>query len=50
MEADTSTIVAKKKTSATGEKYYTISYDIVLLFGLTELRAQIAWKEDVSVT
>lgn len=27
--------------------HYEISYDIVLSFGLTELKAQIAWKEDV---
>ena len=28
--------------------YYTIEYDIVLSFGLTELAAQYAWKEKVS--
>ena len=26
---------------------YRIDYDIVLLFGLTELQAMIAWKENV---
>ncbi|KAH9485815.1 Heat shock 70 kDa protein 12B [Psilocybe cubensis] len=25
--------------------YYRLDYDIVLLFGLTELKAQVAWKE-----
>lgn len=28
--------------------YYKIQFDIVLSFGLTELKAQIAWMEDVS--
>lgn len=28
--------------------YYKIQFDIVLSFGLTELKAQIAWIEDVS--
>ncbi|PFH46144.1 hypothetical protein AMATHDRAFT_8154 [Amanita thiersii Skay4041] len=26
--------------------YYVIDYDVILLFGLTELRAQIGWKEN----
>ncbi|KAJ7275877.1 hypothetical protein C8J57DRAFT_1311909 [Mycena rebaudengoi] len=29
-----------------GGRYYQISYDVVLSFGLTELKAQIAWKEN----
>ncbi|KAK2462913.1 hypothetical protein APHAL10511_005111 [Amanita phalloides] len=29
-----------------GREYYTIELDVVLLFGLTELKAQIAWMED----
>ncbi|KAF9026682.1 hypothetical protein BDP27DRAFT_1437443 [Rhodocollybia butyracea] len=28
-----------------GSKYYKTNYDIILLFGLTELKAQIAWKD-----
>ena len=28
--------------------YYQVNYDIILLFGMTELKAQIAWKENVS--
>ena len=47
VEADTSTIVPTKKKSPAGETYYTMSYEIVLLFGLTELKAQIAYKENV---
>ena len=29
--------------------FFRVDYDIVLLFGLTELKAQIAWKENVSL-
>lgn len=28
--------------------YYSLSFDIILLFGLTELKAQISWMENVS--
>ena len=28
--------------------YYAAFFDIVLLFGLTEFKVQIAWDEDVS--
>jgi len=31
-----------------GAKYYDVDFDVVLLFGLTELKAQIAWKHNVS--
>jgi hypothetical protein len=30
------------------ETFYKVTYDIILLFGMTELKAQIAWKENVS--
>jgi len=30
----------------TGEIYYRMHFDIVLLFGLTELKAQMAWMEN----
>ena len=30
--------------------YYKIDYKIVLLFGLTELKAQISWMANVSLT
>jgi hypothetical protein len=36
------------KYSGGGTCYY-FEYDIVLLFGLTELRAVVAWKEDVGL-
>jgi len=28
--------------------YYDIDLDIIILFGLTEFKAQIAWRENVS--
>jgi len=31
-----------------GGLYYLIAYDIILSFGTTELKAQVAWQEDVS--
>ena len=33
--------------SPSGASYYIFNFDVVLLFGLTELKAQIAWKKDV---
>lgn len=30
-----------------GKEYFRFELDVVLLFGLTELKAHIAWKEDV---
>ena len=30
-----------------GREYFRFEMDVVLLFGLTELKAYIAWKEDV---
>ncbi|KAE9397395.1 hypothetical protein BT96DRAFT_921574 [Gymnopus androsaceus JB14] len=32
---------------ATHLTYYKTNFDVILLFGLTELKAQIAWKENV---
>ena len=35
-----------KRHGAQG-KFYRLDYDLVLLFGLTELKAQLAWMEKV---
>ena len=48
IEADTSLVRPKKKVSRHGATYYEISFQIALLFGLTELKAQIVYKENVS--
>jgi hypothetical protein len=36
----------RRKYSGKGT-YYHLDYDIILLFGLTELEAMVAWKEEV---
>ena len=32
-----------------GESYWKLEYDVVLLFGMTELKAQIAWIDATTV-
>ncbi|KDR69807.1 hypothetical protein GALMADRAFT_77195 [Galerina marginata CBS 339.88] len=44
---DLSHLEFSPKTGRTGKTYYQIDYEVILLFGLTELKAQIAWQEDV---
>jgi hypothetical protein len=39
-------LMPMKKLAGEGT-YYKLQFDIVLLFGLAELKAQIAWKEGV---
>lgn len=34
------------QTAPSGAEFYRIDYDVVLLFGLTELKAQISWMEN----
>ena len=34
--------------NAKGKEVCYVDYDIILLFGMTELKAQVAWKENVS--
>ena len=49
IEADFSGVPLLPQPTATGRgTFYRIRYDIILLFGMTELKAQIAWKENVS--
>ena len=49
IEADLSRVRLFPRPKASGQgNFYRVDYDIILLFGLTELNAQIAWKEDVS--
>ena len=39
--------VPQPKVTGQGS-FYKVRYDIILLFGMTELKAQVAWKEKVS--
>ena len=40
-------ILTLPKTTGEGI-FYRVIYDIILLFGMTEFQAQLAWKENVS--
>ncbi|TFK63659.1 hypothetical protein BDN72DRAFT_963759 [Pluteus cervinus] len=48
LEADLSAMVESHKSIKGPENvpYYVLEYDIVILFGLTELAAQVAWEEN----
>jgi hypothetical protein len=48
IEADLSRVPLLPRPTGQGN-FYRVDYDIVLLFRMTELNAQIAWKEKVSV-
>ena len=45
--ADTSQLASTVMTGENANMYYRIEYSIVLLFGLTEHKAQLRWMEDV---
>jgi len=48
VEVDLSRVPVTRERNVSGEGvYYRINYDIVLLFGLTELQAMVAWEENV---
>ena len=49
IEADLSRVPLLPQLKSTGNgSFYWLYYDIILLFGMTELKAQVAWKEGVS--
>ena len=50
IEADTSEVAKslRLRRRPDGKSYFALSFDIVLLFGKTELKAQLSWKENVS--
>lgn len=47
--ANTSKLVwsLEEKEAADEGVYYKMHYDVILLFGLTELKAQISWMHEV---
>ena len=47
VRADISSVKLSVRQSTTGVSYYRSHFDVVLLFGLTELKAQIAYLENV---
>ena len=46
VSADTSKLPKPKLKSPRGGHYYTVSFEVVLLFGLTELTAQLSWMDN----
>ena len=44
IEAELTSIPIRTRQNPSGKQFYDIDYDILLFFGLTELNAQIAWK------
>ena len=50
VEADTSATQPRKTADAMGASYSEMNYGAALLFGFTELKAQLAWREDVSLS
>lgn len=38
----------RPQTNHRGTKFFIVKFDVILLFGLTELKAQIAWTQSVS--
>jgi len=43
--ADLSNVPVSPKQNSKGETYYIVTFDIVMNFGLTEMQAQLRWKE-----
>jgi hypothetical protein len=47
IEVGLSQLPSRPQPKATGsETFYEVNYDIVLLFGMTEFKAQVAWTEN----
>jgi hypothetical protein len=44
-----SCVPAKKLINPSGKVYYHMDFEVILLFGLIEMTAQIAWLEKVSL-
>ncbi|KXN81415.1 Heat shock 70 kDa protein 12B [Leucoagaricus sp. SymC.cos] len=51
VKADLTRIIDRlqKITGKNGKRYFKLTYDIVILFGATEFKAQYAWYENVSI-
>ena len=47
--ADTSHMTKTTNYGSGGGVFWRLDYSVVLLFGLTELKAQISWTEGVSI-
>ena len=38
-----------QKENASGEIYYELKYDLIVYFGLTEIKAELGWRTKVCV-
>ena len=47
IEVDLSHLPLSPQSNVSGGTFYRLSFDTILLFGLTELEAVVAWKENV---
>jgi hypothetical protein len=47
IEVDLSHLPFSPRLKSSGGIYYQLKYELVLLFGLTEFKAAVAWKENV---
>jgi len=48
IKADVTPLIpTARRTRSNGQVYYQLDYSIILSFGLTELKAQYAWAENV---
>ena len=50
IRADLSTAPYQTESKSGEKMYYTRKFDVILLVGLTELKAQIAWIDAVTVS
>ena len=50
IRADLSTAPYQSETRSEEKTYYTRKFDVILLVGLTELKAQIAWIDAATVS
>ena len=48
IEADLSRVIVTQPKAKGKGIFYKVHYDIILLFGMTEFKAQVAWRENVS--
>ncbi|KAF9526168.1 hypothetical protein CPB83DRAFT_795114 [Crepidotus variabilis] len=46
LHADLSHVPRISQINAAGKEYYTVKWDVVILFGLTEFKAQVRWFEN----
>ena len=47
VEADTSGVLKERLRNPQGGFYFSQDFDVVLLFGLTEMKAYVSWMENV---